>query len=596
MIITKEHIHSYQYSLQCAKAAQGADRLHYAKQALEQATDLSNETYIIEISLLLADTYIQQDRFKTAQHYLTKIKTGFESHLNENQKYQLYSLLTQVHLHLQEWSEALLTAFSALKMNRQQSKVGLYNNIAIAFNYLGKYEKGMCYLEQALTIATNNHKPTDVCACLISMGTNLAQQEKNTEAITYFKKAQTVAQNHYVHRFNAIILGNLAKSYENTKQWNKAIAYIEQSITISQKEGKIELELALKQNLAEVYIELEQFDKASFYLNEVLNHPQIKNYSQLLIATLDVKHTLLAKEKNFEAAYHCLHQLRKIEETYYEGNRDKKLTALIEQQELEISLLEGRNEQIQEQSNILTQQNKELQQLAFIVAHDLKEPLRSINGFTQLLLKGFPEDLRSAKQVTYATHITEGVVHMRNLLDDLLVYTGIRHQNNKSKVTQSAQTVLNSVLFSLKDIIAPSNANITSLIKANQDIRISEQHLFLLFKNLLHNAIKFTKPDDVPNIEIGMLHLDDGMCLFSIKDNGIGINQNYQEQIFKIFNRLDKRSYKGTGIGLAICEKIVQLYGGEIWVTSKEGIGTTFHFTLPYIKNNASGVASLPIQ
>ncbi len=228
----------------------------------------------------------------------------------------------------------------------------------------------------------------------------------------------------------------------------------------------------------------------------------------------------------------------------------------------------------------LKRSNIDLQQFAYATSHDLQEPLRVIAGFIKLLAKRYKDKL-DAKADEFINLTLEGISRMDTLIKDLLAYSQIGTKGKTFKVTDCT-TVLENALANLKTAIEENDANITY---DNLPVVMADAtQLGSLFQNLIANAIKF-KSNQKPHIHISSKK-NDGEWLFSIKDNGIGIDPKDAERIFIIFQRLHTKSeYPGTGIGLAICKRIVERHGGKIWVESEKGKGSTFYFTLPFIEN-----------
>ncbi len=221
--------------------------------------------------------------------------------------------------------------------------------------------------------------------------------------------------------------------------------------------------------------------------------------------------------------------------------------------------------------------NAELQRFAYIASHDLQEPLRMIRNFTDLYVEEYYEDLdKQAKY--YLKYVVDASVRMQNLINDLLEYSKANSQDTNITEFKSKEQI-DSALDNLKGIIKETNTKITvqELPTLNGNpIRFSR-----LIENLIGNAIKYRHDERSPKINIKAQECE-AEWLFSVQDNGIGINKDYLKQIFVIFKRLhNKNKYTGTGIGLAICQKIVADMGGSIWVESVEGAGSTFFFTIP---------------
>lgn len=242
----------------------------------------------------------------------------------------------------------------------------------------------------------------------------------------------------------------------------------------------------------------------------------------------------------------------------------------------------GTNTDITHQLEIereLRRANHDLEQFAYSASHDLQAPLRNIAIYSQLLERDYAPHL-DTRGVSILQNIVGGAVKMSSLIADLLAYSraGARDQGPLELIRPSE--VLDSVLTDLEQMIRETGASIT--FDPIPDLYIRPAHLHSLFQNLIGNALKYRKPDLAPHVHItGRSHANS--CQISITDNGIGIDPAYQNTVFGIFKRLhsDSHGYPGTGIGLAICQRIVDSYGGRIWFLSEPGAGSTFHFTLP---------------
>jgi PAS domain S-box-containing protein len=223
----------------------------------------------------------------------------------------------------------------------------------------------------------------------------------------------------------------------------------------------------------------------------------------------------------------------------------------------------------------LEQKNQELEQYSYIASHDLQEPLRTITSFSDILFNEYNDKLDdNAKQIF--SFIKQATGRMSSLIKNLLDYSRIGYQEELTKI--DSNQLLKDISSDLSALISQTN----TVIEINELPIINGYPtvLRLLFQNLLTNAIKFTEKGVDPIIKINAIKKKE-FWEFSIKDNGIGIKKEYQNKIFAIFQRLHlKEEYEGTGIGLAHCKKIVSLHGGEIWVKSTYGKGSTFYFTI----------------
>jgi PAS domain S-box-containing protein len=224
----------------------------------------------------------------------------------------------------------------------------------------------------------------------------------------------------------------------------------------------------------------------------------------------------------------------------------------------------------------LEMKNKELEQFAFIASHDLQEPLRTVSSFSALLTDEYYEKLDQTGKDSL-NFIGEATTRMRNLVKGLLDYSRIGKDAAKSKI--KIAEVLSDLEQDLSLKIAETNTTI-NYKKLPDSVIGYKAELRQLFQNLIVNAMKFSRPGINPIITISAAQKKGGI-LFCIEDNGIGVPKEHQEKIFKIFKRLHIRDeYEGTGIGLANCQKIVDLHGGKMWIESEPGKGSKFFFTL----------------
>ena len=233
-------------------------------------------------------------------------------------------------------------------------------------------------------------------------------------------------------------------------------------------------------------------------------------------------------------------------------------------------------DQLKAQAEELKRSNAELEQFAFVASHDLQAPLRNITGFLQLLAKRYKGKL-DAEADEFICFAVDGAARMSRLIKNLLQYSRIGRDIGPP-VPVDCSKVLDLVLKDLQPSIQESGALITS--SALPRVIATETELAQLFQNLLSNALKF-RGAEAPRVQVSARTSGEGW-LFSVQDNGIGIESANSDRIFKLFQRLHGQDqYAGTGIGLAVCKKIVENRGGRIWVESRPGEGSTFYFTLP---------------
>lgn len=235
-----------------------------------------------------------------------------------------------------------------------------------------------------------------------------------------------------------------------------------------------------------------------------------------------------------------------------------------------------RTQQLLESNEALRQSNDDLSQFAYAASHDLQEPLRMVSLYSQVLERRYGHQL-DPKAHQHIAFIVNGAQRMEMLLRDLLAYSQVGSLNEGPADSVNCMAVIQKVLLNLRASIDESRATIT--VNTLPTVLAHETRLVQLFQNLVQNAIKY-RAAAPPDVHIGADRCD-AHWVFSIRDNGIGIKPEYAQQIFGVFKRLHGNAYKGTGIGLAICQRIVERYGGRIWVESTLGNGSVFYFTIP---------------
>jgi light-regulated signal transduction histidine kinase (bacteriophytochrome) len=258
------------------------------------------------------------------------------------------------------------------------------------------------------------------------------------------------------------------------------------------------------------------------------------------------------------------------------------------------------NAELRDKVKQLERSNADLERFAWAAGHDLKEPLRTISSYTQLLIrrkskfhdgstagtdggsadghaKDRPTGNSDAETEEFARYVQQGVERMGALIDAVLAYSRAMYQPLGSDHVTDAQCAAEEAAQTLRAAIEASAANVE--IDPLPAVCAESAPLVQIFQNLLANALKYRRADTRPSIHISAV-ASAGEIRFAVRDNGMGIAPEHYDQIFEVFRRLHGEHYEGLGIGLAICKRLVERYGGRIWLDSELGVGSTFYFTL----------------
>jgi two-component system sensor histidine kinase/response regulator len=257
------------------------------------------------------------------------------------------------------------------------------------------------------------------------------------------------------------------------------------------------------------------------------------------------------------------------------ADQNRKLRAEVQAREQAQAELQQLNAELEQLAAALRRSNADLEQLAYVASHDMQEPLRMVASYLQLITRRYGDRL-DADGHEFIGYAVDGAKRMQAMINDLLVLSRVSTKARPFAPTDCGR-ILATVRMQLQVAMAESGATITEdpLPTVNGDAT----QLLQLFQNLIANAIKF-RGEQSPQVHVSAQATEEGWC-FSVRDNGIGIAPEYFERIFLLFQRLHGRNeYPGTGIGLALCKRIVERHGGRIWVESAAGQGSTFMFTL----------------
>jgi signal transduction histidine kinase len=425
----------------------------------------------------------------------------------------------------------------------ENTRIAVNLNIGNLCHATEQYNLANDYFEKGLELANiteksdmSAHAHTLICRTLLA----------DKRSIEANRHVEFGAVNHPIHLLNVAEIHFLEGNTEGATQ------HIVNGLEAAKNAKDDTSELRGFRLLADIYEKIGDFNRA-FRAEKV--------YSTKQVDYLRMQRTMHALD--LEIRFSLREKQQRIEELTKENSFQ--------------GILLEKSDQIAQQNVQLTQANEELEQFAFITSHDLKEPLRMIGSFSQIIQRTYTDTIDENTSL-YFRHINDGVTRMNALLDALLQYATIGKAEEETDIVDIAD-VIAIVKNNLHVKIEETYGNI--LCGELPQITSVQTLLVQLFQNLIGNALKFNRPDNRPIILINAEDKRDHW-LFSVEDNGIGIDKEHCERIFVIFQRLHKRDkYEGTGIGLSICQKIVHQLNGKIWVESETMKGATFYFTLP---------------
>lgn len=500
---------------------------------------------------------------------------------------------------------------------------------------LDKFDRARDYYKMAIVTAKSIKHKNDLAWGNRSIARTYYDEENYLKAEPFFKKALKLAREVNDKRSLAFALSDFANNHLKTGKKELAEQYILESIQIIQSVGDNEGVVMGLRDLAKLYLETNRPNKAIEISNRALALNKQTNISRLQLKLLSFLSEAYAQKQDFETAY-AINQLAQLKKDSLDYTSKLKLTAELEekyqseQKEAENALLRAEQEHqihvIEQQKAInfflataaillallgytafnayrnkrrnnllleekviertralqltnaqLVQSNEELARFAYVASHDLREPLRNITNFSELLQK----QLKATQQeeaLQFMNIILKNTTHMDKLIVDTLEFTRLS-DIKATKTPVDLNQTLQNIKTAISTTLIKKKVNI-ELIKPLPIVQANDSLLFSIFKNLIENGITYNE-SLAPTIKID--HIIKGKnYLFSIADNGIGIPKEYQQTVFEMFKRLQNREkYQGTGMGLSNCKKIIDKLGGKIWVESDGKNGATFFFTLP---------------
>ncbi|MFN3939130.1 MAG: ATP-binding protein [Chitinophagales bacterium] len=433
------------------------------------------------------------------------------------------------------------------EINEKAGLANCYNSFAVTHFKNHNLEKALEYLLKSYALAEEGKANTHLSIYSANIGLLYAQLGNREKSQMYFTKAQILNEELKSKYHTGHMYSQMGAAAHILKDFDSSINYLSRAEEIFRELGVAHSLSGVYQKLGETYAQLNDFQNAYAY---------------------EVKYTGIIKQHFNEEKLAAIAKARNMFD--------------MEKKEREAELLKQKSEQIEMYAKQLETSNYELQHFAYVVSHDLREPLRMVGSYVNLLERNLKEKLGKDEK-EFMGFILDGTRTMNQLISDVLAYSKISFVSEKKQV--NLNEVLGKVKKSLLSQVDESGSKIHS--EKLPVILADETQIFQLFLNLISNALKYNKNS---LREVWVKHtIEKGAHHIIVSDNGIGIPKEFRERIFMIFQRLHaKNEYTGTGVGLAICKKIVEQLGGEIWVTDSEHGGSDFHFTIPQVNNKST--------
>lgn len=497
--------------------------------------------------------YKRQSQNRKAEEYFM---LALEKAEEANDKYWMgMSLmgLTKMHRQNEKFEEAFQYNERLIQLSQSLKSNYLFldgrNNQAFLLYDLGRYDESITAAFSALDLMQTQNRKHSKSIIHNLLAKNYIQQNKLNQAFSFLEKvtiSPDVSKSDRAIAYSTETLywekkGNFQKAFESQRKYirlKNELSKKERSIAISRLESSYQL--GQKQS------EINLLNEKNELQEQVLQKRNILLITVVGLSLLVI--TLLYRN------YYFKQQLNK--------NLESKISE--------------RTQDLEKAKTKLEASNEELKKFAHLTSHDLREPLRNIFGFFHLLEKR-KSNLTEATTQEYINLAKKNAIQMNNLIEDIVTYTQV-HETKEITEMVDLNEVVKEVRLNLNDLIVSKNATIFANNLPTIPAVYSE--MYKIFEQLIHNGLKFNQ-SDAPSIRIESLQNDMEHCI-SIQDNGIGIEQEYFDKIFEMFGRLHNRAqYEGSGIGLATCKKIIDKYGGKIYVQSNIGENSTFIFTLP---------------
>jgi len=632
----------YDIHFQLAEAYTSSNIEDYEKgiQHFTQAFQIAHKMGDIEKSSYslygLGNSNQRRNNFQEALKYYTLLLDLDEDPIKNPQKGNAFSQISAIHQTLGNYEKAYENQMQALLIYEvKNDSVGLANgqyNIGTIFFYQNQFEQSLEHYEKAKVICDAINNERFIYSCLAALGSVNEKLDNNEKSLEYNIRSLRLAEKLNYKTGIAYAKGNVAANYRGQGDYQKAEKFLKEAISIKSELADKWGTIGSNIDLSKLYLIWEKPQEAIPLLEETLvlskevdSKSRIPDIYQLLASVYEqtndtekaflytkkyiaTKDSLISEKtveemgqskRRFELAKHE-HEIALLKKEnviqkqqsyifaiallaflmflwWYKSKLkyQNRMNRLLEEKN---EILNQKNDEIRISNKQLEHSNEDLQQFAYVASHDLKEPLRMINSYTTLLERRY-NDLYDDTGKEFMHYIVDAVKRMETLLDDLLNFSRVDTRVQPEEFVSTASTMV-YVEANLRHRLQTLNATLIVKEETLPSIKAHKTQLLQLLQNLVSNGVKFKGERD-PVVVVDCVKETDRYVI-SVKDNGIGITKENLEKVFEMFRRLHSRDeYEGTGIGLATCKRIVSNWGGDIWVDSVYGEGSTFSFSVP---------------
>jgi signal transduction histidine kinase len=534
-------------------------------------------------SLKIGEYYTMVNDFEKATKYLMHCVDLSMAANDVNQLCESYRVLTVVYLKSKNLDLALKSIEKSMDLVEKLDdsvfpRFNVYLSYGNALKESGRYEAALLPMKKGLSLTqAEGNKTYQANACILLADTYEKMDDfKNAEY--YYNQCEPLKSSISESDFVAFHYGYGRLSLKK-EEYNKSIIYLKQSIILAEKfQKKLTLQRVYT-CLSEAYEKKGDAAMSLFYMKKSIQYKDTlyAEENTKRIADAQFKYDVVKSEEQVHKMQQRQFNIMIVATLFALAFLVSFLMYSSSTKNEKNKILTDKNKEIKDKNRQLEESNEILKQFAFASAHDLKEPLRGISGFVNILQKRYMKDA-PAEAHEYMNFVTAGVKRMENLLNALLEFSSVLTNENIPSKENNIPQLLKAVLHNHQNLINDKKA-VIQYPSVFPIIFMGEAHLKQLLSNLLNNALKFS--NEQACVEIGF-QITQHECIIFVKDEGVGMDESYSDKVFKLFQRLDRVTHKeSVGIGLTICKNIVDKYSGRLWFESVVDKGTTFYMAFP---------------